>query len=79
MDSQTRAMNYRNDILPSYEKSYGLTKQMFDAGQSSILDLWQVRERINSIQENTLEALSDSIKARLALEEALGAKLDEIQ
>ena len=79
LDSQTRAMNYRNDILPSYEKSYGLTKQMFDAGQSSILDLWQVRERINSIQENTLEALSDSIKARLALEEALGAKLDEIQ
>jgi cobalt-zinc-cadmium efflux system outer membrane protein len=79
LDSQTRAMNYRNDILPSYEKSYGLTKQMFDAGQSSILDLWQVRERINSIQENTLEALSDSIKARLALEEAIGAKLEEIQ
>jgi outer membrane protein TolC len=52
---------------------------MFDAGQSSILDLWQVRERINSIQENTLEALSDSIKARLALEEAIGAKLEEIQ
>ena len=23
LDSQTRAMNYRNDILPSYEKSYG--------------------------------------------------------
>ncbi len=79
LDSQTRAMNYRNDILPSYEKSYGLTKRMFDAGQSSILDLWQVRERINSIQENTLEALSDSIKTRLALEEVIGAKLEEIQ
>lgn len=79
LDSQTRARNYRNNILPSYEKSYDLTKQMFDSGQSSILDLWQVRERINNIQESTLEALSDSIKARLALEEAIGTKLEEIQ
>ncbi len=76
---QSRADSYFNTILPGYRKSYELTSSMFRQGQANALEVWQVREKLLSSENEALDALVQSVNARGLLELELGGKLEEIQ
>jgi outer membrane protein TolC len=74
-----RADSYEDQILPGYRKSYELTREMFQQGQIDALEVWQVREKLRTIQDEALQAMADAFNARSALELELGGKLEEIK
>lgn len=76
---QGRADSYFESILPGYRKSYELTCGMFRQGQADALDVWQVREKLLSIENETLDALAQAVNARGQLELELGGKIEEIK
>jgi outer membrane protein TolC len=74
-----RADSYESQILPAYRKSYELTRSMFQQGQIDALELWQVREKLRTSENEALQAVADAFNARSALELELGGKLEEIK
>ena len=76
---QIRSDSYFDTILPSYRKSYSLTRNMFRVGQVNALEVWQVREKLLGSENEALDAVAQAINARGALELELGGKLEEIQ
>lgn len=76
---QKRANSYSESILPQFRKSYELTRKMLTAGQVQALGLWQVRDRVYQIEEAGLQSVLDAYLARLALEQEIGGKLEEVQ
>ncbi len=76
---QGRADSYFDSILPGYRKSYELTRSMFRQGQADALEVWQVREKLLSSENEALDALAQAVNARGSLELELGGKLEEIK
>lgn len=76
---QSRADSYFDSILPGYRKSYELTRSMFRQGQADALEVWQVREKLLSSENEALDALAQAINARGALEVELGGKIEEVR
>ena len=76
---QGRADSYFDSILPGYRKSYELTRSMFRQGQADALEVWQVREKLLTSENEALDALAQAVNARGALELELGGKLEEIK
>lgn len=76
---QGRADSYFENILPGYRKSYELTRSMFRQGQADALEVWQVREKLLTSENEALDALAEAVNARGALELELGGKLEEIK
>lgn len=76
---QVRADSYFDNILPGYRKSYELTRSMFRQGQADALEVWQVREKLLSSENEALDALAQAVNARGALEAELGGKIEEIR
>ena len=50
-----------------------------DNGQASILELFQMRERITNVQNEALQAYLNSIEAQIELEGLIGKRLTEIK
>jgi outer membrane protein TolC len=76
---QSRTDSYFESILPGYRKSYELTRSMFRQGQADALEVWQVREKLLTSENEALDALAQAVTARGALELELGGKLEEIK
>ncbi len=76
---QERTTSYFDEILPGYRKSYELTRSMFRQGQADALEVWQVREKLLTSENEALDALAQAVNARGALELELGGKLEEIK
>lgn len=76
---QSRADSYFDNILPGYRKSYELTRSMFRQGQADALEVWQVREKLLSSENEALDALAQAVNARGALEVELGGKIEEVR
>lgn len=76
---QARADSYFDGILPGYRKSYELTRSMFRQGQADALEVWQVREKLLSSENEALDALAQAVNARGALEVELGGKIEEVR
>lgn len=76
---QGRVDSYFDSILPGYRKSYELTRSMFRQGQADALEVWQVREKLLSSENEALDALAQAVNARGSLELELGGKLEEIK
>ncbi len=76
---QNRADSYFNNILPGYRKSYELTRSMFRQGQADALEVWHVREKLLSSENEALDALAQAVNARGALEVELGGKIEEVK
>jgi len=76
---QGRADSYFESILPGYRTSYELTRSMFRQGQADALEVWQVREKLLTSENEALDALAQAVNARGALELELGGKLEEIK
>lgn len=76
---QERADSYFDSILPGYRKSYELTRSMFRQGQADALEVWQVREKLLTSENEGLDALAQAVNARGTLELELGGKIEEIR
>jgi outer membrane protein TolC len=74
-----RADSYSEKVLPGYRKSYELTRAMFRQGQIDALEVWQVREKLISTENEALQSVAEAFNARGALELELGGKLEEIK
>lgn len=77
--TQTSASNYRNTIVPSWNSVQSLMDKKFENGQASILDLFQMRERITDVQSEALQTYLNSIEARIELESLIGQSLTDIK
>lgn len=72
-----RLEQYEHTILPAYEKSFAASRAMFEGGQASVLQLWQVHERLHEVQLKTLEVHKEAFEAVMELETLLGHPLGE--
>ena len=79
MATQISASTYRNKIVPSWTDVQSLTDKKFESGQASILDLFQMRERITDVQSEALQTYLNSIEARIELESLIGQSLADIK
>ena len=52
---------------------------MFRQGQADALEVWQVREKLLSSENEALDALAQAVNARGALEVELGGKIEEVR
>ena len=77
--TQISASTYRNKIVPSWNDVQSLTDKKFENGQASILDLFQMRERITDVQSEALQTYLNSIEARIELESLVGQSLVDIK
>lgn len=77
--TQTSASMYHNEILPAWKEVQSITDKKFDNGQASILDLFQMRERVTNVQSEALQAHLNSIEAQIELESLIGKRLTEIK
>jgi len=77
--TQISASTYRNKIVPSWNDVQSLTDKKFENGQASILDLFQMRERITDVQSEALQTYLNSIEARIELESLIGQSLTNIK
>ena len=77
--TQISASTYRNKIVPSWNDVQSLTDKKFENGQASILDLFQMRERITDVQSEALQTYLNSIEARIELESLVGQSLTDMK
>lgn len=77
--TQISASTYRNKIVPAWNDVGTITDKKFKNGQASILDLFQMRERIVSVQSEALQTYLNSIEARIELESLIGQSLTDIK
>lgn len=77
--TQISASTYRNKIVPSWNEVQTITDKKFENGQASILDLFQMRERIINVQSEALQTYLNSIEARIELESLVGQSLADIK
>ncbi len=73
-----RADTYNQEIVPAYRKSYADIRAMFDQGQVDLLDLWQVQASLLAAEEDAVSTIIDARTARVALEKAIGGKLEQV-
>jgi outer membrane protein TolC len=74
----TAVNNYQTKILPNYEKSMRKIETSFLNGQTSILDVWQIREKYTQAQGQSLVALQGALLAKIELEQLIGIRLEDI-
>ena len=77
--TQVSASTYRNKIVPSWEEVQSITDKKFENGQASILDLFQMRERIIGVQSEALQTYLNAIEAQIELESLVGQSLTDIK
>ena len=77
--TQISASNYRNKIVPSWSDVQLITDKKFENGQASILDLFQIRERITDVQTEALQTYLNSIEAKITLESLIGQSISDIK
>jgi len=78
ISTQRRAEAYWNDVIPAYRKAYELSHRMFDEGQATMLQLWQVQRQIFDATETALRDTAQALAARTVLEQTLGGRIEEI-
>ncbi len=77
--TQISASTYRNKIVPSWNDVQSIMDKKFENGQASILDLFQMQERITDVQSEALQTYLNSIEARIELESLIGQSLTDIK
>ncbi|MDG2244336.1 MAG: TolC family protein [Rhodospirillaceae bacterium] len=76
LDSRAEAYNTR--IVPAYRKTYQDIRQIYDQGQTDLLDLWQVQASLLDAEEDAITTVIDALTARVALERAIGGKIEQV-
>lgn len=67
------ALNYQTAILPRTQELLRATRAGFEAGLSTFLDVLEAQRVVRQTQVEYQNALFDAVRARIALDRALGA------
>ncbi|NKB43762.1 MAG: hypothetical protein GKS03_05735 [Alphaproteobacteria bacterium] len=73
-----RATAYNTRIVPAYRKTYQDIRVVYDQGQTDLLDLWQVQASLLDAEEDAIATVIDALTARVALERAIGGKIEQV-
>lgn len=73
-----RAESYTTSIVPAYRKTYQDIRAIYEQGQTDLLDLWQVQASLLDAEEEAISTLIDALAARVALERAIGGKIEQV-
>ena len=73
-----RAEKYNRDIVPAYRESFASIKAIYDQGQMGLLDVWQVQASLLDAEKTAITTVIDAHKARVALERAIGGKIEQV-
>ena len=75
---ENRAEAYRGKIVPAYRETYGTVRAMYEQGQTDLLDVWQVQATLLDAEEDAIATVVDALNARIALERAIGGKIEQV-
>lgn len=64
---KNQATRTKTELIPILEDAYLSSEQEFNAGQSSLLQLWQILNELDSTQSHYLELWSKSVAAQVEL------------
>jgi outer membrane protein TolC len=73
-----RAAAYRGRIVPAYGETYDTIRAMYDQGQTDLIDVWQVQASLLDAEEDAIATVVDALNARIALERAIGGKIEQV-
>ncbi|MEQ8509237.1 MAG: TolC family protein [Rhodospirillaceae bacterium] len=73
-----RATAYNTRIVPAYRKTYQDVRAMYDQGQTDLLGLWQVQASLLDAEDDAIATVIDALNARVALERAIGGKIEQV-
>ncbi len=73
-----RAEAYTQKIAPAYRQNYQRFQTMFERGQVTLFDLWQAQQSVIEISDDVLAKQFEALQVRLALEQVIGGKLEEV-
>lgn len=73
-----RAAAYNTRIVPAYRQTYQDIRAMYDQGQTDLLDLWQVQASLLDAEDDAISTVIDALTARVALERAIGGKIEQV-
>lgn len=73
-----RANAYRTEIVPAYRQTYQDMRVIYDQGQADVLGLWQVKASLLEAEEEAITTAIDALSARVALERAIGGKIEQV-
>jgi outer membrane protein TolC len=74
----SRAESFRSKIVPAYRDTYAMVRAMYDQGQTDLLDVWQVQASLLDAEEDAIATVVDALNARIALERAMGGKIEQV-
>jgi|GEM_PF-5638305 len=75
--SARRAKKYLTAIVPKYKKALDATEAMLSSGQTSVMQLWLIHERLHEAEQRALEAVDAAFRARAELEIVTGKRIEE--
>lgn len=73
-----RASAYAMRIVPAYRQTYQDIRTIYEQGQTDLLDLWQVQASLLDAEEEAISTVIDALQARVALERAIGGKIEQV-
>ena len=68
--------SYQEKIIPAWEEIQTITEKKFESGQVPIMELFQMREKIDEIHKESLQRYISFIEAWLDLESLIGVSIN---
>jgi outer membrane protein TolC len=68
--------SYQEKIIPAWEEIQTITEKKFESGQVPIMDLFQMREKIDEVHKESLQRYISFIEAWLDLESLIGVSIN---
>ena len=69
---------YWKEVIPTYQQSFKNSQQLYEQGQITLLQLWEIQQKLFETFETALQSTVESLSARTLLEQTLGGKIEEI-
>lgn len=73
--SLKQAVIYENEVVPAFRDALKAHEHQFEAGQGTILQVWQTQRELNNSQEQSLELWVKAFAARAQLSILIGEEL----
>ena len=68
--------SYQEKIIPAWEEIQTITEKKFESGQVPIMELFQMREKIDEVHKESLQRYISFIEAWLDLESLIGVSIN---
>lgn len=75
---EEKSQIYWNIVLPTYQKSFQNSHQLYEQGQFTLFQLWEIQQKLFESFKTALQSTVESLSARTLLEQTIGGKLEEV-